>query len=274
MRYREIKPIAPLDQLVQCFWILEDVDNLPDVVERVVPDGSIELILHYGVPFQQEVEGVRSNGIARAIVAGQCSGAIQLRRRGAVGMIAARFHPATAIALLGGNMHELTDRILTLETVVSVASGNLTERIQLAGNDAERVSLLERWLLQACPNQAPCRTDVIQATHLIRASRGQADIAAIAHRLRISTRTLEREFKKNVGLTPKRFARIIRFRQVFDARARVRDWTWADVALRCGYTDQAHLIHEFRHFSGLPPTQFLREGGEMAAQLLSAPRNA
>lgn len=170
MRYREIKPNAPLDQLVQCFWILEDeAGNQFDGAERVVPDGSIELILHYGVPFQQEVEGAQTNGIARAIVAGQCSRAIQLRRRGAVGMIAARFHPATAIALLGGNMHELTDRILTLETVVSAASGNLNERIQLAGNDAERVYLLERWLLQACPNPVPCRADVIQATHLIRA---------------------------------------------------------------------------------------------------------
>jgi len=124
MRYREIKPNAPLDQLVQCYWILEDADNQPDVVERVVPDGSIELILHYGIPFQQEVEGVRSNGIARAIVAGQCSGAIQLRRHGAVGMIAARFHPATAIALLGAcpsNQKRLQKRVLSCSKTRSLS---------------------------------------------------------------------------------------------------------------------------------------------------------
>ena len=68
MRYREIKPIAPLDQLIQCLWILEDdVTDQNQDVEHVVPDGSIELILHYGIPFQQDVVGAGSNGFTRAM---------------------------------------------------------------------------------------------------------------------------------------------------------------------------------------------------------------
>ena len=180
-------------------------------------------------------------------------------------MIAARFHPATATAFLRGQMHEITDRILALDMVGRASSRNLAERIQVADNDADRIALLEHWLLRACSNEASCRTDVIQATHLIRKSRGQADIASVARGLAISTRTLEREFQRNVGLTPKRFARIIRFRNVLHALTRVQDWRWADVALRCGYSDQAHLVNEFREFSGLPPARFLREGSQMAA---------
>ena len=266
MRYREIQPDARLGQLVKCLWILEDEAGIQsDAVERVVPDGSIELIVNYGVPFDQSVEGARSSGSDRPFVAGQLSRAIRLRRRGAVGMIAARFHPATATAFLRGQMHEITDRILTLEMVGRASSHNLAERIRLADNDADRIALLEHWLLRACSNEGSCRTDVVQASHLIRKSRGQADIASVARGLAISTRTLEREFQRSVGLTPKRFARVMRFRNVLHALTRVQDWRWADVALRCGYTDQAHLVNEFREFSGLPPARFLREGSQMAA---------
>lgn len=274
MRYREIKPIAPLDQLIQCLWILEDeMSNQNQDVEHVVPDGSIELILHYGIPFQQDVVVARSNGFTRAIVAGQCSGTIQLKRRGAVGMIAARFHPTTATAFLVGNMNDLTDRILTLEMVGRAPSSNLIEHIQSACNDAERINALQHWLLRANSDTKPCRPEIIQATHMIHKSKGQIDIATIAHQLMISTRTLKREFKKSIGLTPKRFARIIRFRHVLDTLSRIRDWTWTDMALRGGYSDQAHLIHEFHQFSGFPPTRYLRESGEMAAHLQSIPRN-
>jgi AraC-like DNA-binding protein len=204
-------------------------------------------------------------------VAGQCTRFLELQRCGAVGIIAARFHSASATAFLCGYMDELTDRIRALETLGRVASGDLAERIRDAGCDTARVALLERWLLQASSDNVPSYSAVVEATRLIRASKGLVDIATVARRLTISTRTLERRFRRTVGLTPKGFARIIRFRQVFDALTHVRDWTWADVALRCGYTDQAHLIHDFGQFSGLSPARFLIDGGEMAAHLASAP---
>lgn len=272
MRYREIQPGFPLSQTVQCFWILEDdtVDH-HGVVERVVPDGSMELIVHYGDPFQREIDGVRSVGIARGIVAGQCTRAVCLRRQGRVGMIAARFHPGTAGSILRGPMHELTDQIVALESLDAPSSEELVDRIQSAIDDDQRLALLQRWLLRAQMAPARDHAGIAEATRRIRASRGQVDIAALARELVLSTRSLERAFARHVGLTPKRFARIVRFRQVFDALARVKDWTWADVALRCGYTDQAHLVHEFREFSGLPPARLLRERGDIGACLVSQP---
>jgi AraC-like DNA-binding protein len=61
-----------------------------------------------------------------------------------------------------------------------------------------------------------------------------------------------------VGLTPKRFLRVTRFQRVIESlscRTAVVDW--ADLAVRCGYYDQSHFVHDFRSFSGFTPAAYL-----------------
>jgi len=65
-----------------------------------------------------------------------------------------------------------------------------------------------------------------------------------------------------VGLTPKLYCRVQRFQQVLRLLDTGRPFDWANVALACGYYDQAHFIRDFRAFSGLSPTTYLRNRGE------------
>ena len=68
----------------------------------------------------------------------------------------------------------------------------------------------------------------------------------------MSTRHLERRFLDRVGLTPKLFSRMRRFQSVF-AAIEDGDANWAAAASACGYYDQAHLIRDFREFTGKTP---------------------
>jgi methylphosphotriester-DNA--protein-cysteine methyltransferase len=63
-----------------------------------------------------------------------------------------------------------------------------------------------------------------------------------------------------VGLTPKRFARVRRFGRVLQSIELGRPVAWSQVAASCGYFDQAHLIHDFREFSGMNPTLYRPRG--------------
>ena len=81
-------------------------------------------------------------------------------------------------------------------------------------------------------------------------------VGDVTARLGLSPRRFIRRFAGAVGLTPKRFARVRRFQRVLDAFERGRRVDWARVAADCGYFDQAHLIHDFRGFSGLSPTAY------------------
>ena len=64
-----------------------------------------------------------------------------------------------------------------------------------------------------------------------------------------------------MGLTPKLFCRVHRFQRVLATIERDGDIDWPDVALACGYYDQAHFIHDFRAFSGINPTAYVRVRG-------------
>jgi AraC-like DNA-binding protein len=65
-------------------------------------------------------------------------------------------------------------------------------------------------------------------------------------------------FREHVGLTPKLFCRVRRFRMALDRIQNGMPVNWAALATDCGYYDQAHLIHDFRAFAGLTPAQYQR----------------
>ncbi|MGH8930211.1 MAG: helix-turn-helix domain-containing protein, partial [Egibacteraceae bacterium] len=78
--------------------------------------------------------------------------------------------------------------------------------------------------------------------------------------LGMTPKRLARRFADEVGLTPKRFARVRRFQRLLvaagDAARAAAGVDWARLASECGYYDQAHLIHDFRAFSGMSPSSY------------------
>jgi AraC-like DNA-binding protein len=87
-----------------------------------------------------------------------------------------------------------------------------------------------------------------------------------------SRRSLERRFDAAVGMPPKRLARIVRFQRVFREAREAASAGWVEVALRCGYADQSHLIRDFRELAGEPPTAFLGGEGELSRRFTSPER--
>jgi methylphosphotriester-DNA--protein-cysteine methyltransferase len=86
-------------------------------------------------------------------------------------------------------------------------------------------------------------------------------IGKIADTIGISHKHLLREFDRCVGLTPKLYARLCAFQRVIRSVGHKAEVDWAGTAATCGYHDQAHLIHEFRAFSGLTPANYLAKRG-------------
>jgi transcriptional regulator GlxA family with amidase domain len=67
-------------------------------------------------------------------------------------------------------------------------------------------------------------------------------------------------FRAHVGLTPKAYARVFRFRRSVDLVQKGARLDWARVAMACGYYDQAHFNREFREFAGMTPGEFASAG--------------
>ena len=87
-------------------------------------------------------------------------------------------------------------------------------------------------------------------------------VLGVARETGLSRRRFAQLFRKQVGLTPKLYCRLHRFQQVRRQIASGAPVDWVDLALALagGYCDQAHLVNEFRNFSGISPSVYLANG--------------
>jgi AraC-like DNA-binding protein len=114
--------------------------------------------------------------------------------------------------------------------------------------------LIEQWLLRLAGDRLRNHPVV---TFAMRAFLSGGSVTQIAQRTGYSHRHFVEIFWSQVGLTSKRFHRLYRFRRVVETVHNQTGVDWPEVGLSLGYFDQAHLIHDFREFSGLTPTEYL-----------------
>lgn len=153
---------------------------------------------------------------------------------------------------------ELWNLSISLETLWGSAAVELRDRLTEAAPGAPRFALLERFLLgHFDPNRRP-NPVAERAVLRLHRSHGLASIGALADECGLSRRRFIQIFRDQVGLTPKLYGRLRRFRRSIAAIQSVREVNWADLAAASGYSDQPHLVHEFRAFTGLTPSLYLR----------------
>jgi transcriptional regulator GlxA family with amidase domain len=142
-------------------------------------------------------------------------------------------------------MSEFADRSTDLEDVLGPASvRRLVERLVEAETGEERVRLVESFLLV---NLDAARRDEVVIAGVIRL-RDSSRVAELAREACLSPRQWTRRFQAAVGLSPKKFARVMRFQRA--AALKKRGLDWGAICQVCGYCDQSHLIKEFQSFAG------------------------
>jgi len=177
--------------------------------------------------------------------------------------------PLGAYTLLGVPMRELANQVVELDGLLGEGAGKLAGRLAETPGWDERLALLDDALglrLAAGPRPSPEVGHVF--SRLLR-THGGVPVGGLAGEVGWSRRHLVARFHEQVGLPPKVMARVLRFQRSLrllqaeaersaGAGARRRAGrSWAELALACGYYDQAHLNRDFRAFAGCTPTEFL-----------------
>lgn len=272
MRYAEYEPSPRLARLVERFWILEGRSS--GLADAIFPDGRVEIVFHYGGTFWRHPDGDAQQTMRAAtekqpdaMVVGQMLAPVMLAPEGIVGVAAVRLRPAAARTLLGFPLSEIAGRFVDLSLLFSSAA-SVREQLAEAMTDAARIALLEAWLIAQVRGTPKLPIEAI--VREMAASGGRASIEALAAASGLHVRQLERHFLHDVGLTPKTFARISRL-QV--ALGRVREGVpLSDVALACGFYDQAHMARDFRQLASMSPRAWHDHAGELAPLFVSRSR--
>ena len=262
MRYAEYRPTPGLALLVERFWFLEGLSA--GAADAIIPDGRVELVFHYGGSFWRHDGAGGAVQQPASLLVGQMTEPVVLAPDGPAGVAAIRLRPAASRTLLGFPLQEIAGRFVDLELIFPSVR-QLRERLAEAASDDERLGALEQWLLGRSSPAPRRHIDAVVGT--IVQSRGRAPIDAIAARSGTSLRQLERQFQEDVGLTPKTFSRIIRLQSALRLVRQGRPLT--DVALACGFYDQAHMTRDFRELAAMSPGAWQSHAGDLAPLFVS-----
>jgi AraC-like DNA-binding protein len=168
-----------------------------------------------------------------------------------------RLTPLGAQTLLGLPMDELACEVVELDALLGAEGEELVERLCEASEWAERFDVLDAWLVRRLAGAQPPDPGVEHAWWRLVHSRGRVSVAELVRETGWSRRHLTARFKAQVGLPPKVYGRILRFRQAASELARPDGPSLCEIALDCGYYDQAHLNRDFREFAGRTPTELM-----------------
>ncbi len=118
MNYQVYPPLPELQPFVKCFWTLDDDDVVENPVkQRVLPDGCMEMIFHYGDLYQQYFEDGSSIIQPRSFIFGQITTYIEIAPTGITGLVAARFLPDGLRPFLEIPVSSLTNKAVPLNDV-------------------------------------------------------------------------------------------------------------------------------------------------------------
>lgn len=223
-------PGAHLREWVDAYW-MSDGGVGPEL--RVLPDNCSDALY--------DLEA------AQSFVVGAMTVPLVIPAGRAPAFLGIRFKPGRARAFFDLPMHLATDERLPLRST-------LAEQLAEAGTDEARVALAERDLETRLSRiEAPDRR--IDAAIGILTARGES-IEAVADVVGMTRQHLRRRFLEQVGISPKAFARVARFRRMLRDAGTAPRPSWAALAADHGYADQSHLIAEFQELAGASPVPF------------------
>ena len=258
IRFREYPVHAALAPFVKCIWSMESDQPVHDAPrERILPDGCVELVFHFHDPFRSHFANGASALQPRSFVAGQMKNFLEIEPAGRMGLVAVRFHARGAYRFFSTPLSAAAAALVELEELSGKRANEWTERVILAGGMAERVRIIEETLLAALREKNRYDRAVDRCLHLIDTASGHVRVADLASEVGLCSRQLRRRFENAVGVSPKQFARVNRFLHGVRSLRRNAHYSLTDIALGCGYFDQAHFNHDFREFAGMTPGEFL-----------------
>ncbi len=260
VQVHEYQPDPVLAPFVLWYW--EGTFNTEDIREmsqRVIPNGYVELIIHltdnhchlptqhgWSISPDYTIIGLYSQPYD-----------VQFPQR--VNTFGIRFKPEGIYHLFGVPAAAFKANYEDMALVMDKAFQEFCQKLKEAEHTHERIKLTNTYLLQMLGRQNDSPNYVHHAAELIRRTKGNIRIEALAEETNISLRQLQRQFKSQIGVSPKHYLQMARMNEVQRLLTGLKELSFTELAYHTGYADQAHFIRDFKRLTGEKPTIFVRE---------------
>jgi AraC-like DNA-binding protein len=262
MRYWRLEPDARLRPWIQCYWMVEpdrETESTNDKLQLLIPDGHSEIVFRFAGSFTRWGidEPSRRARMATSYVIGGRSKSVFTRSAGGLRMAGVKLDPRALRALIGVPLGELRDNTVACADLGLTPLSDVEDQVASLPSVDQLASVFDRFFLKRMRDDPGKESAVLRLLDRIRVTRGSQSILPWAREHRVDPRTLERRFIAQMGMTPKQFGRIERFKWSYH-RLRMQRPDRRRSHLD-PYYDESHFNREFWHFLGMSPTTWLKE---------------
>jgi AraC-like DNA-binding protein len=240
-------PAAPLSECVEILWLSEQYAP-PHPQERLMPSGQMNVVVTWD-----------AHGNIWSGVSGVHTTSVLLDTSTPFSVFGVSFKPGGAFPFLPMPAGELQNVNVPIEAVWGRRAHAVCESLLEARGPAQKFQVMERALLAAARKGFDRHRAVRYGVRALADATRSRSVASVVDDVGMSQRAFIQIFRQQVGVTPKAFARVRRFQHVLAQVEPLTAVDWTEVALSCGYFDQAHFVHDFREFSGVTPSMYLRD---------------
>ena len=258
-------PQFPLNQFVDHFIYYEGYQP-EHSIDRFLPDGNTEIIIN----FHDAPQYIYDNQTLKEIQAchqvwasGVRTEFISIPSGKHAAMFVISFKKGMAYPFFPVPMHEMTDRVVDADLLWGNDFAFLRERLLEIKEITRKFETVERFLLKHFQGKLTLNPAVEYAVTQIIRRPDQINLARLNQNIGFSQKHLIGMFKRQVGIAPKAYLKIIRFQKAISEIEARKDVNWTNIAQDCGFYDQAHFINDFKFFSGFTPEEYVRRRNDV-----------
>ena len=247
--YAEYKPCEALRPYISCFWEVGEKAGPPHVL--VIPDLCFDIIFEMDRAGQRM--GIRICGLMDGpmFVGDGVEKTAEETSAGRWESFAVRFHFWAIRLFLDMNLRDIYNRGVELELVCPGCMREFEAFFYLEST-GQRIAWMEEYLMKRldCGRYNP---NFFNSVEHILVSAGRASVKEICAQSCVSQRQMERLFLREMGMSIKRTASLVRYQNVWREVVRREQFDVQEAVYRYGYADQSHLLNEFKRFHGVTP---------------------
>ncbi len=257
-RYNTYHPSADLRPFISHYRFLR-IDVQDEGINRIqdYPRTAMDMIFLFEGNMQIGV-GEQRFELHPSCFIGQFDKGYDIRPQNRVELLNIRFRPNGIYPLTKLPLKETFNNHVALEELFSKRTNvqNLHEQLALLPDDAAKIALLEAFLRQLYQASAlHYRLDY--GIQHIQEQQGCVRVQDLCKQLSTNYKSLNRWFEKRVGLSPKRFIQLTRFKHLLEDIEQQAQPDWMELVVQYDFHDQAHFVKEFKQFAGKTPTAYL-----------------
>ena len=266
----QVLPSKELSPYIKHYLFLDNKETTIQKL-RLFSDGNMGVVFSLKNKLISDINNYQiKNYLPDSFLYGQLNSFKDIYSDNEIALVIVVFQPNGINQLLQIPANEFQDSITSTDAVFGKKGASLEERLSEQNDNEEKVKLLNQFFKTLISKKSESNQLLINSSlDFILAHKGYFSVKQLVNHTGYTERHLERKFKECIGLNPKRFGNVIRLHHFLKLlKHKTEDLNLTAICYDAGFSDQSHLIKEFKKQTGITPTEYLHTTGKLANNLL------